>query len=195
MAGSDQKMPCWKQYFVLILGSLLVLICNITAVTFFNSQEPLETQVVLFSWAGAVPFSFIFHIVLRTVGRIIRRRRALERGRQVQGYAQDLMRPTSKSDLRKRSLPHDRSVMHLVGKRKSLFNSGRRIQPRASNDRAQPVPSLIPLPADPVSPRLPGTAQAPAPTPTLAPEPAPAYASAPTQALAPAPETSLMQSV
>ena len=150
MAGSDQKMPCWKQYFVLILGSTVVLICNITAVTFFNSQEPLETQVVLFSWAGAVPFSFIFHIILRTVGRIIRRRRALERGRQVQGIV-DARSTSSKADLRKQSLTHDRSVMHLVGRRKSLFNSGRVKQPSTKA-------SLAAVPADPVSAQAPAQA-------------------------------------
>ena len=47
-------MVWWKQYIVLLVGTGMVLIGTSTSITFFAIQEPLDTNLVLISFFGAV---------------------------------------------------------------------------------------------------------------------------------------------
>jgi len=82
---SEARMPCWKQYFVLFLGSLVVGACTITVTVLFAIIPPVTQYFVLFSFAGSVPTSLMLHIVTRSAVRYVRKRRALARGRSVEG--------------------------------------------------------------------------------------------------------------
>ena len=82
---SEARMPCWKQYFVLFLGSLVVGACAITVTVLFAIIPPVTQYFVLFSFAGSVPTSLMLHIVTRSAVRYVRKRRALARGRSVEG--------------------------------------------------------------------------------------------------------------
>ena len=78
-------MPCWKQYTMLLLGSILVGVCNVASITWMATMEPLQANIVLISWAIGWPSSFIFHRLTRMFTRYLRKRRMLERGKKVQG--------------------------------------------------------------------------------------------------------------
>ena len=84
--GADHAhMPCWKQYFVLFVGSVVVSVCTITVITMFSIISPVTQYFVLFSFSGALPYSFLLHWLVRTFVRYLRKRRALARGRKVEG--------------------------------------------------------------------------------------------------------------
>ena len=50
-----------------------------------TAANALLANVALMCWAGAVPFSFVLHIVTRTLVRTLRKKRALARGKRVDG--------------------------------------------------------------------------------------------------------------
>ena len=81
----EQKMPCWKQYTMLFIGSVLVGVANVAAITWMATMEPLQAAVSMISWAIGWPCSFIFHLGTRTIMRHLRKKRALARGRMVKG--------------------------------------------------------------------------------------------------------------
>jgi len=85
-ANSDHvKMPCWKQYSVLFAGSIVVAMCTVTVTTLFAIISPVTQYFVLFSFSGALPFSIVLHLSVRTTMRYIRKYFALRRGRRVEG--------------------------------------------------------------------------------------------------------------
>ena len=86
-AGHD-RMPCWKQYFVLFIGSLIVAASTITVVTLFAILPPITQYFVMFSFAGSVPTALVLHFTTRSVVRYLRKHLALRRGRQVEGVVQ-----------------------------------------------------------------------------------------------------------
>ena len=79
------KMPCWKQYSVLFVGSCLVVVSTISVSVLFTIIAPLTQYFVIFSFSGALPLSLVLHHTLRTALRYVRRHMALARGRRVEG--------------------------------------------------------------------------------------------------------------
>ena len=86
----EQKMPCWKQYTMLFIGTILVVIANSLAIGWMATMEPLQAAVSMISWAIGWPCSFIFHITTRTIMRHLRKKRALKRGRMVKGSLKEI---------------------------------------------------------------------------------------------------------
>jgi len=84
-ASDHEKMPCWKQYTVLFIGTILVAFCTITVTTLFTIIAPITQYFSLFSFAGSMPFSIALHFVARSMLRYLRKRLALRRGRRVEG--------------------------------------------------------------------------------------------------------------
>ncbi len=82
---NHDKMPCWKQYSVLFFGSILVVVCTITVTTMFTIISPINQYFTLFTFAGSVPLSVVLHFLVRAVVRYLRKWRALQRGRNVEG--------------------------------------------------------------------------------------------------------------
>jgi len=79
------KMPCWKQYFVLFIGSLAVVGCTLAVTIMFAIIPPIVQYFTMFSFGGAVPLSLLLHISARTIMRYVRIHLALRRGRRVAG--------------------------------------------------------------------------------------------------------------
>ena len=44
-ARKDGQMPCWKQYTMLLLGTIFVGVCQIAAITWMATMEPLQANV------------------------------------------------------------------------------------------------------------------------------------------------------
>lgn len=84
-AGDHEKMPCWKQYTVLFIGSVVAFACTVTVITLFTIIPPITQYFSIFSAAGSIPISIVLHFVAREIMRYIRKRLALRRGRQVMG--------------------------------------------------------------------------------------------------------------
>ena len=84
-SDDHDKMPCWKQYFVLFIGTLVVAGCTIAVTVLFTVIPPIQQYFVMFSFAGSVPLSLVLHLIARTVMRYLRKYLALRRGRQVEG--------------------------------------------------------------------------------------------------------------
>ena len=84
--GRQEMMSCWRQYTIFIIGSAIVALCTVTTITLLSeAANALLANVALMCWAGAVPFSFVLHIVTRTLVRTLRKKRALARGKRVDG--------------------------------------------------------------------------------------------------------------
>ena len=86
-AADHGKMPCWKQYLTLLLGSIAVGVCTAAVTTLMSVTPPIVDYFVVFSFSISVPFSLILHWTGRSVIRWLRRRMALARGRRVKGVA------------------------------------------------------------------------------------------------------------
>ena len=98
-AGDHEKMPCWKQYTVLFIGSIVAFACTVTVITLFAIIPPITQYFSVFSAAGSIPISIVLHFVAREMMRYIRKRLALRRGRQVMGLrdgASAYAKPTRK---------------------------------------------------------------------------------------------------
>ena len=78
-------MPCWKQYFVLFVGSCIVAACTVASITLLALTPPLQQYFVLASYFGSVPLSFLSHFGVRYMVRQLRKHAALWRGRFVEG--------------------------------------------------------------------------------------------------------------
>jgi len=78
-------MPCWKQYFVLFIGTIVIAICSVATTTMFVLIPPLVQYFVLFSLCISIPFSVIVHFTLRTFIRWLRKYLALRRGKMIEG--------------------------------------------------------------------------------------------------------------
>lgn len=83
--ADHDKMPCWKQYTVLFIGSVAVGVCTATVTTLMAIIPPLTQFFVVFTFAVSMPLSIIIHFTGRTTIRMLRRRLALRRGRNVEG--------------------------------------------------------------------------------------------------------------
>jgi hypothetical protein len=79
------KMPCWKQYSVLFFGSILVGACTIAVITLFSIISPINQYFTVYTFGVSVPTSLILHFVVRALMRHLRKRAALQRGRNVEG--------------------------------------------------------------------------------------------------------------
>ena len=44
-ARKEGQMPCWKQYTMLLLGTIFVGVCQIAAITWMATMEPLQANV------------------------------------------------------------------------------------------------------------------------------------------------------
>lgn len=44
---NEKRMPCWKQYTMLLLGSILVGVSNVASITWMATMEPLQANVRL----------------------------------------------------------------------------------------------------------------------------------------------------
>jgi hypothetical protein len=80
-----ERMPCWKQYFVLFVGSCIVAACTVASITLFALTPPLQQYFALASYFGSVPLSFLSHFGVRYIVRQLRKHAALWRGRFVEG--------------------------------------------------------------------------------------------------------------
>ena len=80
-----ERMPCWKQYFVLFVGSCIVAACTVASITLFALTPPLQQYSALASYFGSVPLSFLSHFGVRYIVRQLRKHAALWRGRFVEG--------------------------------------------------------------------------------------------------------------
>ena len=80
-----ERMPCWKQYFVLFVGSCIVAACTVASITLLALTPPLQQYFVLASYFGSVPLSFLSHFGVRYMVRQLRKHAALWRGRFVEG--------------------------------------------------------------------------------------------------------------
>ena len=80
-----ERMPCWKQYFVLFVGSSIVAACTVASITLLALTPPLQQYFVLASYFGSVPLSFLSHFGVRYMVRQLRKHAALWRGRFVEG--------------------------------------------------------------------------------------------------------------
>lgn len=83
--ADHNKMPCWKQYFVLFVGTVAVVVFTVTVTTLMAIIPPLTQFFVVFTFAISMPTSIILHLTGRTMIRALRRRLALRRGRNVEG--------------------------------------------------------------------------------------------------------------
>ena len=83
--GDHEQMPCWKQYTVLFIGSIIVFVCTVAVTTLFTIIPPIAQYFSLFSFVGSMPLSIILHFVSRTVLRYLRKWIALHRGRNIEG--------------------------------------------------------------------------------------------------------------
>ena len=79
------KMPCWKQYSVLFFGSILVGACTIAVITLFSIISPINQYFTVYTFGVSVPTSLVLHFVVRALMRHLRKRAALQRGRNVEG--------------------------------------------------------------------------------------------------------------
>jgi len=84
-AAATYDMPCWKQYFVLFVGSCIVAACTVASITLFALTPPLQQYFALASYFGSVPLSFLSHFGVRYIVRQLRKHAALWRGRFVEG--------------------------------------------------------------------------------------------------------------
>ena len=80
-----ERMPCWKQYTVLFVGSVFVSLCTVAVTTLFALIPPITQFFVVFSFSASVPGSVLLHFSARWLIRHLRKRRALARGRSVEG--------------------------------------------------------------------------------------------------------------
>jgi len=83
-------MPCWKQYTMLFLGTCMVGVCNVAAISWMATMQPLQANIVLISWAIGWPCSFLFHQLTRAITRHFRKKRALRRGKKVKAMTPTL---------------------------------------------------------------------------------------------------------
>ena len=95
--ADHDRMPCWKQYFMLFLGTLAVGACTLTATVLMSVTPPLIDYFVVYSFAISLPLSLVLHRAGRTYIRYLRHQMALRRGRNVEGAV-------AKRDLRRRSM-------------------------------------------------------------------------------------------
>ena len=104
-SDDHERMPCWKQYTVLFVGTLFVASCTVAVVTLFAIIPPIDQFLVVFTWSGSVPCSVVLHFAARSSVRYLRKRLALRRGRSVEGMHNQRLRmrhrplrlPTSKA--------------------------------------------------------------------------------------------------
>ena len=85
-SADHDKMPCWKQYFMLFLGSVGVGASTITVVTIGALTDPLEQYFVLLMFGISMPVSLILHQLGRWGILYARHHLALRRGRSVEGF-------------------------------------------------------------------------------------------------------------
>ena len=83
--ADHDKMPCWKQYFILFLGSVAVGISTISVVTIAAVTPPLTQYFVLTTFGISMPLSLALHQLGRMGIVHARHRLALRRGRSVEG--------------------------------------------------------------------------------------------------------------
>jgi len=161
--ADHERMPCWKQYFVLFVGSCIVAACTITVITLFAIIPPLAQYFVMFSFSGALPFSFVLHFSLRFLLRELRKYAALYRGRHVEGKFRKTRAPPPPRPPgeRKRKLSVSFAPPAELFGLKAAAPAG---EPEASGK----APGVAPAAAPGVAP-----AAAPAGTPGAAPKPKP----------------------
>ena len=60
-AGDHEKMPCWKQYFTIFIGSCLVGFLCVVTISLFAIIDPLPQYFTLFSTLISMPTSILVH--------------------------------------------------------------------------------------------------------------------------------------
>lgn len=86
--ADHEKMPCWKQYTTLLIGTIAVFMCTVALQVVVNWAGPTNVFLdyfAVFSFGISFPFSLIGHVICRTLIRMLRRHLALSRGRSVEG--------------------------------------------------------------------------------------------------------------
>ena len=110
------QMPCWKQYFVLFIGTIVIAVCSVATTTLFVLIPPLIQYFVLFSLCISIPFSVIVHFMLRTFIRWLRKYLALRRGKMIEGAfthrQRKQMRKASLAPASKKQGMEDKAALH-----------------------------------------------------------------------------------